>query len=241
MGSEDLGYSVSWQIVKFHEYGLPQFRTRLIILAAGPGDELPILPPRTHAKNGPKIGLKALQGPEAVWDNIPEDAPNQEERGVNRRKPDEPDSKRQWDINMPIQCIMTAGAQSFLYYYKFAGNNLTKGIGNVVPPSSAEMFLCPVAEQNEIRGILAPSRQKSQTDSTGPTHKREKEKTPTDQNINEPFIREPNTSADLLPCSNNSKVRIAIKFGICIAPQSLCPKETLRDYISRHETRNAGH
>lgn len=47
-----LGYSVRWKIVELWKWGLAQKRKRLIILAAGPGEQLPPFPEATHSENG---------------------------------------------------------------------------------------------------------------------------------------------------------------------------------------------
>ncbi|KAF2858211.1 S-adenosyl-L-methionine-dependent methyltransferase [Piedraia hortae CBS 480.64] len=44
------GYSVRWQIINMAEYGGPQARKRLIIIASAPGETLPRFPFPTHGK-----------------------------------------------------------------------------------------------------------------------------------------------------------------------------------------------
>ncbi|KIW20630.1 hypothetical protein PV08_01206 [Exophiala spinifera] len=48
-----LGYSVVWRSVEMVYYGVAQSRTRLILIAAGPGERLPPFPDPTH--NGPGL------------------------------------------------------------------------------------------------------------------------------------------------------------------------------------------
>ncbi|RMD42913.1 hypothetical protein DV735_g2192, partial [Chaetothyriales sp. CBS 134920] len=43
-----LGYSVAWKVLRCEEYGVPQSRKRLVIIAAGPGEKLPSFPAPTH-------------------------------------------------------------------------------------------------------------------------------------------------------------------------------------------------
>ena len=50
------GYSARWRIVNMAQYGNVQARKRLIIIAAGPGEVLPAIPPPTHGPPG--SGLK---------------------------------------------------------------------------------------------------------------------------------------------------------------------------------------
>ncbi|KAG8415460.1 hypothetical protein J3458_009306 [Metarhizium acridum] len=56
-GLTELGYSVRWKIVALCTWGLAQTRKRLIIIAAGPGEQLPSFPPATHSEKS-KDGLR---------------------------------------------------------------------------------------------------------------------------------------------------------------------------------------
>ncbi|KAH7199120.1 S-adenosyl-L-methionine-dependent methyltransferase, partial [Fusarium flagelliforme] len=46
------GYSVRWKVVKLARWGAAQNRTRLIIIAAAPGETLPTFPADTHSLDG---------------------------------------------------------------------------------------------------------------------------------------------------------------------------------------------
>ncbi|RMZ86258.1 hypothetical protein DV737_g66, partial [Chaetothyriales sp. CBS 132003] len=48
-----LGYSVTWGVLRCEEYGVPQSRKRLVIIAAGPGEKLPSFPEPTHGERSP--------------------------------------------------------------------------------------------------------------------------------------------------------------------------------------------
>ncbi|KAI0201742.1 S-adenosyl-L-methionine-dependent methyltransferase [Astrocystis sublimbata] len=48
----DLGYSFSWKILQFKEYGVPSIRRRLVWIASCPGEKLPPFPKPTHAETG---------------------------------------------------------------------------------------------------------------------------------------------------------------------------------------------
>lgn len=56
-GLTELGYSVRWKVVALCTWGLAQNRRRLIIIAAGPGEQLPGFPAATHSENS-KNGLR---------------------------------------------------------------------------------------------------------------------------------------------------------------------------------------
>ncbi|KAI0458074.1 S-adenosyl-L-methionine-dependent methyltransferase [Xylaria acuta] len=50
-----LGFSFSWDILRFKEYGLPSIRRRLIWIASCPGEALPPFPMPTNAETGGKL------------------------------------------------------------------------------------------------------------------------------------------------------------------------------------------
>ncbi|RMZ92590.1 hypothetical protein DV736_g168, partial [Chaetothyriales sp. CBS 134916] len=51
-----MGYSVTWKVLRCEEYGVPQSRKRLVIIAAGPGEKLPSFPGPTHGDRSPLKG-----------------------------------------------------------------------------------------------------------------------------------------------------------------------------------------
>ncbi|KAL8996729.1 MAG: hypothetical protein Q9169_003844 [Polycauliona sp. 2 TL-2023] len=50
-------YDVRWKIVDMAEFGLPQYRNRLIMIASCPGEPLPSFPEPTHAGTPGNSGL----------------------------------------------------------------------------------------------------------------------------------------------------------------------------------------
>ncbi|RPB01767.1 S-adenosyl-L-methionine-dependent methyltransferase [Choiromyces venosus 120613-1] len=65
----DLGFSLSWKVLHGVEYGVPQTRKRLFLLAASPGEELPEFPTPTHAH--PKaVNTEGREPPRTVRDAI---------------------------------------------------------------------------------------------------------------------------------------------------------------------------
>ncbi|OCL15395.1 S-adenosyl-L-methionine-dependent methyltransferase [Glonium stellatum] len=153
------GYNFRYRKVNFAEYGLPQRRKRLIIIAARDGIPLPPFPERTHGYSG--TGLKRFT---SVYSAL-------EPLRTNPRKWDpyhEPESKK--PLNKPPYdarnsllpgCITGGGGQNFHYsgkrgftvreysllqgfpmFHEFAGNNTAAmlQVGNAFPPVVASKF-----------------------------------------------------------------------------------------------------
>lgn len=73
----DLGFAITWSVVEFQNYGLPQRRRRLLAMAAAPGETLPSMPRYTHDKYPfPGSGLKPLTTVRDVLRRIPPNAPS---------------------------------------------------------------------------------------------------------------------------------------------------------------------
>ena len=68
-----IGYSIRWRVLRCDQYGVPQLRKRLFIIAAGPGEKLPPFAAPTHG-NGP--GLRPMTTIEDMIRHIPRDAEN---------------------------------------------------------------------------------------------------------------------------------------------------------------------
>lgn len=148
------GYSVSYQIVEFHRYGLAQTRRRLIIVAACHGETLPELPEYTHSKN-PFDSLKPLTSVRSVLNKIPRNCPNHNLVAAFGRGGFRP----VWDASGVVPTICCNGGdkghpdgersfterelaslQSFPHHHIFHGNAIKKQIGNAVPPLIAEIL-----------------------------------------------------------------------------------------------------
>ncbi|KAH7342482.1 S-adenosyl-L-methionine-dependent methyltransferase [Rhexocercosporidium sp. MPI-PUGE-AT-0058] len=148
------GYSVSYQIVQFQNYGLAQTRRRLIIVAACPGETLPEVPAYTHSKSTGG-GLKPLTSVRSVLNQVPSNCPNHNVQAAYRRGGLRPT----WDASGVIPTITCDGGdrghpdgergfterelaalQSFPHNHVFYGNSIKKQIGNAVPPLIAEIL-----------------------------------------------------------------------------------------------------
>ncbi|KAJ5595395.1 uncharacterized protein N7459_001603 [Penicillium hispanicum] len=151
----ELGYSVRWAVLECVNYGVPQWRKRLIILVAGPGESLPNLPPPTHALPG--AGLLPLNTISNAIDGIPLDAEDHDvEKGLQSYQMlghREPYNKLQ-----PARTVTCSGGeynyhpsgrrgftarefaclQTFPVDFQFSDQKVRKQIGNAVPPKFAE-------------------------------------------------------------------------------------------------------
>ncbi|GIZ39724.1 hypothetical protein CKM354_000309600 [Cercospora kikuchii] len=153
-------YNVRWQAHVLRDYGNPQGRHRLIVIAACPGQVLPNWPERTH---GP--GLKPFVTIRNILDQVQRPGYNREvmEHAVTR----ELGERAPYNPNVQlIGCITSSGGyrpdknsnnyhpsgtrdfsyqekaqlQGFPWNHRFHGGKLSVGtqIGNAVPPVFAE-------------------------------------------------------------------------------------------------------
>ncbi|KAG4440342.1 hypothetical protein IFR05_004194 [Cadophora sp. M221] len=148
------GYSVSYQIVQFHRYGLAQTRRRLIIVAACPGETLPEVPNYTHSKDT-SDSLKPLASVRNVLNKVPRSCPNHNVQAAYGRG----GLRSTWDASGVVPTITCNGGerahpdgergftdrelaalQSFPHHHVFHGNAIKKQIGNAVPPLIAEIL-----------------------------------------------------------------------------------------------------
>ncbi|KAA8904955.1 S-adenosyl-L-methionine-dependent methyltransferase [Sphaerosporella brunnea] len=171
------GLSVKWEVLPCVEYGIPQTRRRLFILAACPGERLPEFPQRTHqllkgadSEEGLRPGRKpALTLGEAILGLTP---------GIHHhpddpllRFADGPRSTKQTFDTPYTNTIMAGGShnnvhpnglrrytirelaciQTFPNNYQFVGPNtaIKRQIGNAVPPLMSKVLLKQVRKALE--------------------------------------------------------------------------------------------
>ncbi|KAK5064729.1 hypothetical protein LTR84_000563 [Exophiala bonariae] len=155
-----LGYSVRWAVLKLSEYGVPQTRTRLIMIAAGPGEQLPSLPMPTHGNGSHLHPLPSIR--DAI-SNIPFGLPDHNVNSAhsiaknpfnpetlsgtikcsgNSEKVYHPDGQRLYTT-----CEMKL-IQTFPLDFKFIGGKTSQSrqIGNAVPPLAAKAWFTEIKE-----------------------------------------------------------------------------------------------
>ncbi|RPB14779.1 S-adenosyl-L-methionine-dependent methyltransferase [Morchella conica CCBAS932] len=157
----DLGFSVSWKVLHGVEYGVPQTRKRLFLLAASPGEVLPNFPAPSYAH--PRVQeTSKLTPPRTVRDaigSIPYGVTSHEPTpfpGGFRPSPvdfDQPlratilASGGPYDVHpsglRPFTPRELACLQTFPITHDFQGSpcQRKKQIGNAVPPKLAEALL----------------------------------------------------------------------------------------------------
>ncbi|KAJ5180158.1 hypothetical protein N7492_003368 [Penicillium capsulatum] len=151
----EIGYSVRWAVLECVNYGVPQYRKRLIILAAGPGETVPQLPEPTHGLPGG--GLLPWNSIHSAIDNIPDGTPDHDVTpGIERwqlRGTREPYNGYQpartvtcngGEFNYhpsgarTFTCREFACLQTFPMEYRFSKQQVRRQIGNAVPPLFAK-------------------------------------------------------------------------------------------------------
>ncbi|PGH07423.1 DNA (cytosine-5-)-methyltransferase [Blastomyces parvus] len=146
----ELGYSCRWKLLRCQDYGVPQSRQRLVILASGPGDPLPPFPKPTH---GPPNTTPALPRHRTIHDaisTIPLNHPDHDIHHASRRRPL---TRPPYDPHTQAKTITCNGGenyhpsgtraftyrefaclQTFPLEHRFCGKSVKRQIGNAVPP-----------------------------------------------------------------------------------------------------------
>ncbi|KAJ9489033.1 hypothetical protein VN97_g4246 [Penicillium thymicola] len=150
----EFGYSVRWSVLGCDEYGVPQERKRLLVIAAGPGEVLPHYAPPTHGQPG--HGLLPRATISSTIDNIPLDADDHDvEAGLARWALSHRPSFSRHSLARTITCgggeynyhpsgtrpytsREMALLQTFPLDFQFTGRFMRKQIGNAVPPLFAK-------------------------------------------------------------------------------------------------------
>jgi len=148
-----LGFSIRWRLINCADYGLPQRRWRIFILASCPGEPLPPFPKPTHSAQPPETGLKPYRTINRAIARIPSSASNHSPAtALSRSAP--------YDGNTLARCITTSGGgmihpsgmrdfthrefaclQGFPMEHTFGTTGVRKQIGNAVPPIVARAML----------------------------------------------------------------------------------------------------
>jgi DNA (cytosine-5)-methyltransferase 1 len=163
-----LNYSVKWAVHTLSEYGVPQARKRLIMIAACPGHPLPDLPMPTHAVSpeSPVPGLKPSVTIADALRPIRRDTPNHNPSAFTAGNfaPYSPDQllrgcittsggQNNWHPNgkRPLTEREYACLQTFPLDHVFVGNrtSVVKQIGNAVPPAFSQKLYASIRKKFE--------------------------------------------------------------------------------------------
>ncbi|KAG7008526.1 hypothetical protein G7Y79_00005g016670 [Physcia stellaris] len=154
-----LGFSIRWRILNCADYGVPQRRMRVFMIASCPGEPLPSFPTPTHSSDPAATGLKPWVTINEAIADIPANWPNH--RVENAR----PRARTPESGDKLARCITTQGGglihpsgqrdltdrefaclQGFPLEHRFGKTNVKKQIGNAVPPVVARVILGEVVE-----------------------------------------------------------------------------------------------
>ncbi|KAJ9397772.1 hypothetical protein DTO282F9_5292 [Paecilomyces variotii] len=150
----EIGYSVRCGVLDCSQYGVPQSRKRLFIIASGPGEDLPQFPRPTHGDRN--SGLLPYTTIETMISRIPRDAPDHDVMGALERGRRN-GFKRPFDPRTQARTITCGGGennhhpsgkrgftnrefaclQTFPLNHHFGPREVRKQIGNAVPPAVA--------------------------------------------------------------------------------------------------------
>ncbi|KAJ6076967.1 hypothetical protein N7499_008948 [Penicillium canescens] len=144
----EIGYSLRWAVLRCDDYGVPQERKRLLVIAAGPGEILPHLPQPTHGL----IASPGLLPRSSIWSAIgliPDDAQDHDiEAGFARW---ELAHRADYNGYAPAKTITCGGGSTTTTprgrdLLLLANHNVRKQIGNAVPPLFAKAIYAEIAQ-----------------------------------------------------------------------------------------------
>ncbi|PVH89016.1 S-adenosyl-L-methionine-dependent methyltransferase [Cadophora sp. DSE1049] len=169
-------FSVRWAIVPLAQWGLPQRRMRLIVIASCPGEHLPKMPLPTHSApdSDSSLNLPRFVSADTTLKSIPAGAADHDIESVmwapDRQMPP-------WDGSKILPRAMTTSGgqnhhpsgtrdltlreyaclQGFPTGHVFRGNYVKKQIGNAVPPVVAKVLFGSIkADLEKIDGVEGP-------------------------------------------------------------------------------------
>ncbi|KAF7898577.1 hypothetical protein EAF00_005023 [Botryotinia globosa] len=148
------GFSLRWAIVPLAQWGLPQRRFRLIVIASCPGEPLPPMPPPTHSSSPCLKNAKPFKTVSQTLREIPRSAANHSpqllpEKDLRPYNPHailprtmttsggdnwHPSGKRGF-TDREFACL-----QGFPLEHQFGQNGIKRQIGNAVPPVVAKVL-----------------------------------------------------------------------------------------------------
>ncbi|KAF1943159.1 S-adenosyl-L-methionine-dependent methyltransferase [Clathrospora elynae] len=163
------GYNIIYKVVNMADYGVPQVRKRLILIAAKRGTPLPPIPKPTHGPPGsslkPYVSIgDALEVIERLGDRAYKDKYHRPNDAKSL------DSQPYDAYSKFVDCIMTSGVttchpsgkrmftprelallQSLPIYHRLTGSptNAVKQVGNMFPPLMAELVYQSCAQTLE--------------------------------------------------------------------------------------------
>lgn len=147
------GFSIRWKVLHCADYGVPQSRRRLFIIASCPGEPLPPFPSPTHSKTEAD-GLKPWVTINSAINNIPAEWPDHEiDACIPRREEARSGNELCRTICTGGDGIIhpsgrrdftdreLANLQTFPLCHKFGWKEVRKQIGNAVPPLMGKAIL----------------------------------------------------------------------------------------------------
>ncbi|RYO82312.1 hypothetical protein DL766_003131 [Monosporascus sp. MC13-8B] len=148
-----VNYSVSYNITHLSNFGVPQTRKRLTMLAACPGEKLPPFPKATHSKTPSDGLLPWVTVEQALKDVRPESALHDVEGALRRAQLSGAFPKTPYNPNILLTTITTRGSDTyhpsglrkftseelralmtFPRHHEFAPRSIKRQIGNAYPP-----------------------------------------------------------------------------------------------------------